>query len=340
MNAARRSHSGLVSLSESLLLARHVKGDPLAFAELVDRYKAPIYGYICRTGVSEADRDDVFQDVFLKVHRNAHRYSPEKPLRPWLFTVAINVVRSHFRRHVPRTEEPSDQLASRAPTPLAIAAAHQTAAWLDAEIAKMALPLREALVLCCVEGVDQSAAALALDVPLNTLKTRLRRARLHLAGRPSPTRCQNHAGGLMTTPTCDKIQTLILEEGAAAFEESADVRSHVVGCETCLSRLEALEALDAELAELPPLSPSVALVENLLARVADTAADHPADHPADHSAELADDTLRSDGHLSGADAAVYRLARVLRSAGWVPMATRSVGPHRANVRASRPAARA
>ena len=187
LQAHQKPEGRLVSLSDRLLLPRHVRGDRDAFAQFVRRYNAPVYGYLCRTGVPAADRDDVFQEIFVKIHRNADRYSPDRPLSPWVFTVAINTVRSYFRTKTTRPEGTEAELrdsmvAARAEaTATEMHAARETAAWLDEEIAKLALPLREVVILCCIEQADQNAAAEALGIPLNTLKTRLRRARMHLA---------------------------------------------------------------------------------------------------------------------------------------------------------------
>ena len=47
--------------------------------------------------VREAERDDLFQSIVLKIHEAAARYQPARPLAPWLFTIAANTVRNHFR---------------------------------------------------------------------------------------------------------------------------------------------------------------------------------------------------------------------------------------------------
>ena len=87
----------VVDLEERAWLPRHCRGDRNAFEALLAAYRRPIYNYLVRTGVAAADRDDIFQNIFLKVHRAAQSYQSSRPLRPWLFTIAANTVRTHFR---------------------------------------------------------------------------------------------------------------------------------------------------------------------------------------------------------------------------------------------------
>ncbi|HSF15817.1 MAG TPA: sigma factor [Vicinamibacteria bacterium] len=62
--------------TEKQLLLRHRNGDPDAFRAFVARYQTPVYAFIRRSGVPEADHEDVFQDTFIRIHRAAHRYQP------------------------------------------------------------------------------------------------------------------------------------------------------------------------------------------------------------------------------------------------------------------------
>ena len=166
------------------ILVRHREGDAGAFRELVSRYRAPVYAYLVRCGVDPSQRDDLFQDIFLKIHRAAHAYDPAQPLHPWLFTIVANTVRTHFRRlRVRRLVQPGP-----APEPSTPAdsgqqqlEAEEMAGWLAEAISELSLAQREVVVLACVEDWEQKHIAEALSIPVNTVKTHLRRARLELA---------------------------------------------------------------------------------------------------------------------------------------------------------------
>ena len=165
-------------------LLRHRDGDPEAFARLVAEYRAPVYSYLVRCGVSPADRDDLFQEVFIKVHAAAQSYDAGRPLHPWLFTIVANTVRNHHRRRRVRELLHLDGTSHEASTSSAdgetVAAARQTVAWLEEEIGRLPQVQREVLILVCIENLAQKEAASALGLPVNTVKTHLRRARLTL----------------------------------------------------------------------------------------------------------------------------------------------------------------
>jgi RNA polymerase sigma-70 factor (ECF subfamily) len=180
----------VIAISDRVLLERHRRGDPDAFPALVAAFRAPVFGYLTRCGVASADRDDLFQEVFLRVHRAAGPDGtselPTGPVAPWLFTIAVNLVRSHFRKTSVRKvmtldAEAGTTTASDATPPDRALESREKIAWLEAAMAKLPLEQREALVLSTIEGLEIAEVAAALDVPADTVKTRVRRARLALA---------------------------------------------------------------------------------------------------------------------------------------------------------------
>src|SRR5262245_63994237 len=172
-------------------LLRHREGDREAFALLVAHYRRPVYSYLIRCGVAEPDRDDVFQSVFLRIHRAAGQYQPDLPVHPWIFTIVANEVRSYHRHGRIRqlvfgkgkgTGDPAErEPVDPAPDSERAAQARETVAWLEEEIRGLPLPQREVLILASLEGRPLAEVAQTLGLPLNTVKTHLRRARLALA---------------------------------------------------------------------------------------------------------------------------------------------------------------
>lgn len=166
-------------------LLRHREGDGEAFAELLAAYRAPVYAYLCRCGVSREARDDLFQDIFLRIHRAAHTYRPHLPLHPWLFTIVANTVRQHFRRLKVRelvrgsaAEHPEP--VDAAPDGARRAEVRETATWVRSGIHRLPPNQRQVLLLVSVQGLALKEVAKALEMPLGTVKTCLRRARLTL----------------------------------------------------------------------------------------------------------------------------------------------------------------
>jgi len=173
--------ANVIPLDERGLLIRHRNGDPEAFGKLVARYRSPVYSYLARCGVVDGDRDDLFQEIFIRIHRAANQYRVDRQLHPWLFTIVANKVRTYHRRRrvrelldsQPMRQEPRD----RSPNGERVAEAKQTVAWLEEEMRKLSPVQREVLVLTCIESLPLKEAAAALGLRMNTVKTHLRRAR-------------------------------------------------------------------------------------------------------------------------------------------------------------------
>ena len=169
--------------SEQLLVA-HREGDREAFSQLVARYRRPVFGYLVRCGVPEHDRDDLFQEIFIKIHQSADRYDAARPLHPWLFTVVANTVRTYLRKQRLRSyfvwEPASADVPDDAPDAEALASAQQTKAWLEQAIQALPVPQREVLILATIENLPLKDIASILEMPINTVKTHVRRARMRL----------------------------------------------------------------------------------------------------------------------------------------------------------------
>lgn len=170
--------------SERLLVA-HRQGNGDAFPQLVERYRRPVFGYLVRCGVAESDRDDLFQEIFIKIHQRAAQYDATRPLHPWLFTVVANTVRTYQRKQRLRSffiwsPEIEPDVADDSPDVESLASARQTEAWLERAIQALPMPQREVLVLATIENVPLKDIASILEMPVNTVKTHVRRARMRL----------------------------------------------------------------------------------------------------------------------------------------------------------------
>ncbi len=170
---------------ERQLLLRHREGDEEAFAGLVAEYRAPVYGYLSRCGVARQDRDDLFQEIFIKIHRAAMSYQAHRPVHPWIFTIVSNTLRSHLRKLRVRQLVFAEPVAVDPPDPAPdgerATAARQAAGFVLEDLGKLRLVQREVVLLACVEKMPLKEVSAVLSIPVNTVKTHLRRARLALA---------------------------------------------------------------------------------------------------------------------------------------------------------------
>lgn len=90
---------------ESALFERWLGGDERAFRDVFDAFAPTVLAIARRHGLRDAEAKDVVQQTFLGVHRARADFRRGAPVRPWIVTIARNVVRDHLRRHYVRRED-------------------------------------------------------------------------------------------------------------------------------------------------------------------------------------------------------------------------------------------
>jgi RNA polymerase sigma-70 factor (ECF subfamily) len=83
---------------EAEIVAKVLKGDRQAYAALVDEYKSPIYNLAYRMTGSSEDADDLTQETFIRAYQYLWRYDMRRKFFTWLYTLALNLIRSHLRK--------------------------------------------------------------------------------------------------------------------------------------------------------------------------------------------------------------------------------------------------
>jgi RNA polymerase sigma-70 factor (ECF subfamily) len=163
------------------LACRAATGESGAFAEIVRRYQNPIYR-ICSRYLSSTDAEDAAQETFVRAFVHRERFDPDRPLLPWLMTIAKRICIDRVRKHKPELDEEIERAPDRDPA----ANAEQTASTreelrrLQSALAQLPEGQREALVLFHMEGMPYKDIATTLDVPVGTVMTWLHRGRTRL----------------------------------------------------------------------------------------------------------------------------------------------------------------
>jgi RNA polymerase sigma factor (sigma-70 family) len=156
--------------------------EPEAFTALFDRYADDVHRYVVRRLGSDA-ADDVTAETFTVAFARRARFDLSRPdARPWLLGIATNLIRGHRRTELRRwramaraapaaTEEPeSDRAAARM-------TAQAARRGLAAALARLSQPQRDVLLLHAWAELDYEEIAVALGVPVGTVRSRLHRAR-------------------------------------------------------------------------------------------------------------------------------------------------------------------
>lgn len=160
-------------MTDELLVVRAQLGERAAWAELVARWRVPVWTYVRR--MLDAERaDDVSQEVWLAVVRGLPRLREPGRFAPWLFTIARRSVTDRLRGEYAREKEgfAADEALAEDPVE-----AMADRAELVAALAGLPVLEREILVLFYLEDLSVEECAQICDVPAGTVKSRLNRAR-------------------------------------------------------------------------------------------------------------------------------------------------------------------
>ena len=182
------------SLSDAELLDQYRQGQEWAFRELVDRYKDSLYAFL-RRFVSQQDMvEDVFQETFLQLYTSQDSFDTDRPLRPWLFTIAANKAKDALRKMQRQSsmsmgtladagdvsiDEVVNILTSYETTPDDEVSRDETARRVREIIADMPENLRGILILAYFEQFSYKHMSEILSIPIGTVKSRLHTAVVH-----------------------------------------------------------------------------------------------------------------------------------------------------------------
>jgi RNA polymerase sigma-70 factor (ECF subfamily) len=188
--AAMSWESGMAVESDVAQLRR---GDLDALSTLVTRYQNRLYRYLLRMVRQPAEAEDLFQAVWIRVAEKIQQYDPHRNFEAWLFTLARNLAIDHLRRIRPESlDEPigdetsgetgTSRLQSHDPAPIERIVARERTSRIGESMETLSVVHREVLTLRFEEEMKLEEIAEVLNVPLSTVKTRLRRALDRLRG--------------------------------------------------------------------------------------------------------------------------------------------------------------
>jgi RNA polymerase sigma-70 factor (ECF subfamily) len=160
---------------ELALRVQQGNGDDLI--ALVERHYDRLMGYLYRlTGGQRDLAEDMAQETFLRVLRGIGGYQYPRPFKPWLYAIATNIGRNHYRRaDTRRMEDELEEVAQvdLAPLPEDSALANEAAQQVLAALSALPDHQREVVVLFYYQEFSQAEIAAALDIPVGTVKSRL-----------------------------------------------------------------------------------------------------------------------------------------------------------------------
>jgi RNA polymerase sigma-70 factor (ECF subfamily) len=144
-------------------------------------FSAELRAFLRSRVPSDADADDLLQDVFLRVYQKSGSLRQAERVESWVYQIARNAVADFYRRRNPRPESPVDDVAE-SQVEGGDNSNRMVGAWLSLMIEAMLPAHSDALRMYEIEGLPQAEIAKRLGISLSGAKSRVQRGRRQLEG--------------------------------------------------------------------------------------------------------------------------------------------------------------
>jgi RNA polymerase sigma-70 factor (ECF subfamily) len=160
------------------------------FETVLEAHHAEIYRYLIRLTSRSSEADDLSQETFLRAYRAYQALAPDANVRAWLFTIATNLARNHFRDETRRRTAHTAAQAARSETdadaPDGEAMFKEARARVEAVVDGLPLKQRLAFILRKIHDLDYDAIARSLGCSADSARAHvfqaLKKVRQNLAG--------------------------------------------------------------------------------------------------------------------------------------------------------------
>ena len=184
---------GYLDMPEKELVRRAVAGDQMAYRAIYQLHEKAIRSRVSGYFKWKADVDDVVSESFQKAFANLSSFDTERELRPWLSTIATRTALDHLAS-IKREDEKKEGIKQKAGddtsggqdpltevTPEEEIINDENHQRLMAYIDELSPLYKDVMVKYMIEELEYEEIAKALDLELNTVRTRIRRGKQHLA---------------------------------------------------------------------------------------------------------------------------------------------------------------
>ncbi len=184
-----RRPAAIREVPDEKLMAMYADGDTGAFDELFRRYESRAFAFFVRRTRSRERAQDLYQELFLRIHRARDRYDPARGFAPWFFQIAHRLLvddqrRAYRSREVPIGER---ELRSQRPSTSDGVADRELVGQI---LSGLSAEERYVLLAAKVEGIGYPELATQLDKSVDAVKKMASRAMQRLRAGPFPV----HAG--------------------------------------------------------------------------------------------------------------------------------------------------
>src|SRR5213592_4323988 len=202
-NSSAQAEPQRPGMSDERLMLAFSQGSSEAFTELFHRYKQPVFGFFCRRLADPVNAEELTQETFFALLRAAARYEPRALFRTYLYAIGFKILRAHRRKaafraaflgHGNSIPDPAKQDAT------------ESGLWVRRAVERLDPLDREIVMLREFEQLSYAEIADLLQLPLNTVRSRLFRARTALRDllEPSESRIKNAVAQAASPNTAQK----------------------------------------------------------------------------------------------------------------------------------------
>ena len=185
-------------ISDEALMLDFQRGSREAFEELFARYRGPLFGFFRRRLESSERAEDLTQETFLAMIRAASRYQPRAQLRTYIYGIALKLLAAERRKNsgLPLEENEHEPAVEQAP---------DKTVWVRQSLEKLESSERSILMLREYDQLSYAEIAELLRLPINTVRSRLFRARMALKDYLAPESKLNRNVAAAGTPDKDDV---------------------------------------------------------------------------------------------------------------------------------------
>lgn len=194
MNIRRQQQEQAVNksdVSDEVLVANAIS-DKRQFACLIERYEKPLFRYLYRCGVvTQEDREDILQNVFMNVYKNLHQFDIRLSFSSWIYRITHNEAMTFFRKKKARPEIRLDAkleswvdlVRDETADASAVARERLSSEIISRELSQLTKSYRDILVLRFFEERSYREISDILTIPMGTVSTTVHRAKRALSAR-------------------------------------------------------------------------------------------------------------------------------------------------------------
>jgi len=175
-------------LTDSELVKKYIGGEDQALNQLIERYFRQIFLFAKTYVKSDQEAEDVTQEVFVKLWKNVKKYNPEKKFKTWLFQITKNTCIDFLRKRkdmLPAESLEEEQMLAtlesitdKSPLPEELLDAEGFSRELEKTLNTLPKIQSQTVTLHLQQDLNFQEIAEVLNEPLNTVKSRYRRALL------------------------------------------------------------------------------------------------------------------------------------------------------------------